>query len=365
MTSRFLSALMHPARTLERSAWKLRQLRKALREAWWNAGSWVRACNRRREVLDYGPINIFLEASSGCNLRCPMCPTGAGRVSRPKGMLDPALARKLASEIRHQPAQVGLWLAGEPLLNPRLEEIVAVLAERGLNVTLHSNATLLTEERARGLIEAGLGAVTFSFDATTPETYAAMRPGADLQEVVANIRRFLRLRSTLGRVRPHVTVQTIHPYAGPETHPYGTQPETPPEVRAWFEGLGVDAFVSIVAHSWSGQMEDAALAAPNQTAGGWRIACRIPYTDLTIAWNGDAVTCCGDLNGQVILGNLWRENLYDLWNNSRFQAFRRAIHGKAIERHPLCGACEMLWSVGSHRLDYTARLARLRYRLRI
>ena len=94
------------------------------------------------------------------------------------------------------------------------------------------------------------------------------------------------------------------------------------------------------------------------------MACGIPYTDLTIAWNGDAVTCCGDLDAHNVLGNFRDEPLYDLWNNERFRAFRRAMHTDEIESWPLCGSCERLWTQ-PHPLDYDLRLLLLRHRLRI
>jgi hypothetical protein len=63
------------------------------------------------------------------------------------------------------------------------------------------------------------------------------------------------------------------------------------------------------------------------------------------------------------LGDFNRENLYELWNNPNFQALRRDMHGPAIERHPLCGRCERIWTK-PHPLDYELRLSLLRYRLR-
>jgi len=94
-----------------------------------------------------------------------------------------------------------------------------------------------------------------------------------------------------------------------------------------------------------------------------RVACRAPYTDLVIAWNGDALTCCGDLDAQDVLGNLYREELYALWNNPNFRRLRRTMHTPDILRHPLCGTCERLWA-NAHPLDYQLRLEILRYRLR-
>ncbi|MCX7049042.1 MAG: radical SAM protein [Candidatus Sumerlaeota bacterium] len=348
----------------ERFAWKARRFIAAFKKTWLKAPEWVRARNRRKEVLDYGPLYIFLEAASGCNLKCPMCPTGLGRITRQHGFLKMDLAQKLVAELRRQPLEIGLWLAGEPLLNPALAEIVRMMAGRKLPVAIHTNGTLLTEELSLALIEAGLTRISFSFDGIDTEQYARQRPGADYEKTLANILRFLEIKKEMKRATPCVAIQVITPYAGEETHPYGVQLSLPEEFVRRFDGLPVDSFSNILAHSWSGQLADSPLTAPNHKGEGVRAICEIPYTSLTIAWNGDAVACCGDLNAQVVLGNLYRENLYELWNNEKFRAFRRAMHSDAILQYPLCGECERLW-IKPHRLDYEPKLDLLRYRLRL
>jgi MoaA/NifB/PqqE/SkfB family radical SAM enzyme len=358
-----LDMLLHPRVYSERGAWKWRRFRAALGKTWGDKTPWIVARNKRLETLDYGPPNIYLETASACNLRCPICLTGAGLVTRKHGFMKPELAEKLAREIQHQPLQVGTWLGGEPLLNPQIAEIVRILSQRGLMVTMHTNATLLSADKAEALIDAGLGQISFSIDGADPEAYERLRAGASFAKTIENVRGFLIARNAKKSSRPRVVIQTVQPWLGEEIHPYGVQLETPPELRALFEGLGVDEFKTIIAHSWSGQMDDNPNVARNHAGIGRRTVCLTPYTDLTIAWDGRAVTCCGDLDAKGVLGDFNRENLYELWNNPNFQALRRDMHGPAIERHPLCGRCERIWTK-PHPLDYELRLSLLRYRLR-
>lgn len=64
---------------------------------------------------------------------------------------------------------------GEPLLNRDLPRMVAHLKSRGVYVLFNTNATLLTEDWGRRLIEAGLDELRVSVDGADP---VRMRPSA-------------------------------------------------------------------------------------------------------------------------------------------------------------------------------------------
>src|SRR5690606_21882623 len=209
-----------------------------------------------------------IEPASACNLRCPFCPTGAGEITRKHGLLKLDMVQKLADEIQHMPEEVGLWLGGEPLLNRNLVEAVRILAAKDLPVKIHTNATLLTREKSRELIEAGLKIISFSFDGLNREMYERQRVGGDYDQTLANIIGFLEVKKELGSSTPHVTIQNLVPYENEEVHPYGVHLETPPEMLEAFKGLPVDYFQTMLLHSWAGAMEPKEGMSPNHAGEG-------------------------------------------------------------------------------------------------
>ena len=58
---------------------------------------------------------------------------------------------------------VSLHRDGEPLLNKRLEAYVSHLRDLGIYVTMSSNCSLMSGERAKTLVEAGLRMVGTDF----------------------------------------------------------------------------------------------------------------------------------------------------------------------------------------------------------
>src|SRR4029077_13156442 len=86
---------------------------------------------------------------------------------------------------------VSLHRDGEPLLNKRLEAYVAHLTELGIYVTVSSNCSLVSQERAHRLVEAGLRMVGTDFCAD-PALYERLRVKGVWGETLEGIRRLLR-----------------------------------------------------------------------------------------------------------------------------------------------------------------------------
>ncbi len=91
---------------------------------------------------------------------------------------------------------------GEPMFHQRTVEWVVQVKQLGARVELITNGTLLTEQRSRQLIDAGLDLLWVSIDGASPESYADVRLGAELPKVLENLQRFRTLRKGHKRARP-------------------------------------------------------------------------------------------------------------------------------------------------------------------
>lgn len=82
---------------------------------------------------------------------------------------------------------------GEPLLFPKVVEVVRRLREKGMLVYLTTNATLLTEEMARALLENGLNKLSFSIENATPEINDRMRGEGTFVRAMRGIHNFFNV----------------------------------------------------------------------------------------------------------------------------------------------------------------------------
>ena len=146
----------------------------------------------------YHPARLFVEVTTRCNLACGMCvkQSDSGRI--PEGTMAPQIFAALAPAFPHLEALV-LNGIGESLLHPGLEDFIAqarrLLPERG-TVGFQSNGMLLTESRARSIVDAGLDRICLSLDSVSEESFRAIRGGGEMQGVAAAL---ANLRSAAAR----------------------------------------------------------------------------------------------------------------------------------------------------------------------
>ena len=95
----------------------------------------------------------------------------------------------------HHPVAVVPFFRGESLTHPQWDVLLASSYEFGLGpIQLATNASLLTKQRGRRLLEIGVDTLSFSMDTLDPQTYRTLR-GSDYHTNLDNVLRFLELRS--------------------------------------------------------------------------------------------------------------------------------------------------------------------------
>lgn len=152
---------------------------------------------------------VYVEPTTRCNLRCRSCmrrawdEPGADMTMETYGRLLDSLrgARTVRS--------VAYWGIGEPLVHPRIVEMIASAHAVGAETELITNAQLLDETVAQGLVDAGLDRLVISLDGTTRDGVAENRPGTDLDKTRKNIDFLRHARRAHGVRTPRVAVEFV------------------------------------------------------------------------------------------------------------------------------------------------------------
>lgn len=111
--------------------------------------------------------------TNACNLKCEHCYQDAS--GKEAGELSTEEGLRLIDQIADAGFKIMIFSGGEPLLRPDIYEFVEHAAARGLRPVFGSNGTLITEERARKLKEAGAMAIGISLDSLDPEKHDHFR----------------------------------------------------------------------------------------------------------------------------------------------------------------------------------------------
>ncbi len=149
---------------------------------------------------------VVIESTSRCNLKCEMCPRNSFKQS--PGDMDLNLYKKL-SKYFYPGIAVNLAGWGEPLLHPRLAEMVKIAKEKGGKVGFTTNATLLDKETSEELIKDGLDFIDFSLDGGTQDVYERIRRGADFYNVINNIKKFTDIKNSMNLKLPDTSITFV------------------------------------------------------------------------------------------------------------------------------------------------------------
>ncbi len=317
-----------------------RALRLQDRQELWrrNRQQIVLDMERRNTEMCGRPVHLKLELTNFCNLACPMCPHESMR--RPVGYMDPALFRRIIDQAVPELEFAYVHHLGESLFHGRIGELIAYGQASGVAMGLSTNATFLDDRKAKALLESGLAFLVISLDAASSASYDQMRRGGDFAATVGNIERLLQLKRATQHPL-HVVVQMI--VSAHNEH------EVDDFARRWPELV-----VLKEARDWAGQVSLSALrprskghpSKPDHRALGlassWPASsdpCRLPWSELTVLWDGKVVPCANVFEHTNLLGDLTVQSLTEVWNGEPLKALRRAHLENALADVPVCRTC--------------------------
>lgn len=262
------------------------------------------------------PAVVRLETTNACNARCVICPHRA--MQRPVKAMDEDLYRRLIDQCAAgRCREVHLHNFGEPLLDKNIEERIAYAKQKGIGrVKIFCNGSLLTPDRARRLIDAGLDEIKVSFDGADREEFERIRTPLKFDAVVCNVVELVKLRDAAGaklRVRVACCSTT--------------------DRQATMRSLEkvVDDFSFGKLHNWAAQEP-----APKRL----RKPCSRLWRTFTVLADGRVSLCCLDYDGQQILGRLDQHcTIADVWNDRPYAEVRRAHREARQADIPLCDNC--------------------------
>lgn len=111
---------------------------------------------------DKKPVVVW-NVGQRCNLRCVHCYAHSRDIDYP-GELNHEEGLRLIDDLAQFGAPVLLFSGGEPLMHPRILELIGYARKKGMRAVISTNGTLITPELAGKLKEFGLSYVGISLD---------------------------------------------------------------------------------------------------------------------------------------------------------------------------------------------------------
>jgi len=297
----------------------------------------------RRPIAWGRPFMLMLEPSSLCNLHCPLCAVGAGKLTRSQGHMPLKQYTRILNQMGPHLLHLTLWNQGEPFLHPHLIEMIRYAKARKMTVLTSTNGHFLDDDRmARRLVRSGLDDLIVSLDGISPETYQGYRKGGDLDRVLEGIRTLVRTKRRLRASRPFIELQfLIMRHNEHEIEAF----------RSLAKTLGTDR-ISLKTLQVSTLQEARTYLPRRRSYRRYRLEngvirlrgklshhCRWIWFCPVINSDGTVCACCFDKDNQMPLGNAFGDGpVAEIWHGQAYRSFRGRILA-ARDHIPLCRNC--------------------------
>lgn len=294
------------------------------------------------EMRSQYPVVYNIETTNICNMNCVMCPGPTrmtrSRVTMPMDLFEKAITQvhpfsdqelqqwyKFAEKyycIKENgmsenhfflyiiPKVLTLHGYGEPLLDKHNVERIKRCTELGIPSYFSCNPwNLKSVDVGRQLFEAGLDYIKFSTDGADDFSIKQIRgTKADFSKSYQRLLELLDMKKENGY--DATIVITMLDLNKPN------QQEEFAKLKKKFEGKDVYIYLKSQDQLWFD--ETGAI----MKGIHWLEPCQIPWSTISIKSNGECCECVEDYNNEIILGDITKQSLVDIWNGKKYEEFR-------------------------------------------
>jgi MoaA/NifB/PqqE/SkfB family radical SAM enzyme len=321
----------------------------------------------------YLPKRLHIETTGCCNLDCEYCVLK--QTLKNNTIMEFSLFKQLGPYFKYA-NRVMLSGMAEPLMNKNIGNYIRYIKEQNSNcaVSIITNATLLTESFCTELIEAKLDSLGFSIDSPEPEVNDYIRKRSNLHAMLDNLRVLNETKRRKASAFPnlyavavlqkknfrHLTgiVKTVAQLGAKELYVNGLEPYTEALLNdcLWYPPNLPDDLADVLEES-AKLAEKRGILMKLTEFEAVHPSCAVPNTPYILP-NGSVTACAvlayerdryfkiGEnneilkehgINKQRFFGNVFEQNLRDIWLKEEYVSFRDNVMNKRFPEE--CKSC--------------------------
>jgi len=261
------------------------------------------------------PSEIFIDLTSFCNHSCIFCSNSRVKNKRtmPRGLVKKVLREAYKNGTR----DIGLYATGEPFLVKNLDEYVAEAKQIGYEyIFITTNGALAMPERVKPVLDAGLSSIKFSISAGTKETYKKIHGKDDFDMVLQNLKWIAEYRMS-SRLDYRIYVTMV--YTDMTRHESNILQElVAPYIDEWDPHLLTNQCGNKEDNNELGEIEKFNIRGRTKSK-----ICFQPFKSFTVTPEGYISACVLDYQKLLIVGDLNRSTLQEVWTSDVYAGFRK------------------------------------------
>ena len=285
------------------------------------------------------PLTIFVDPSDACNFKCRFCPTGdrglMKDVGRPLRVMEFDLFKKIARDICEFPEKIKvlrMYKDGEPLINKRFADMIKYAKDVDCadRIDTTTNASLLTEEKGKAIVDAGLDLINISIYGVNKEQYKYFSDvKIEFERIIDNVKAFYENRKQcemLVKINGDSLSEDEKQFFLDTFGNYSDKIHIEHIMSCWanFELNGVEVNNE---HGIYGQ--------------DIKEVDTCPYAFYSFAINSDGFVslCFLDWSKKLEIGHVSEKSVMELWTGKQMKMYQKMFLEGNRKKHPICGDC--------------------------
>lgn len=348
--------------------------------------------DERIEKLFFENTRINVEITNHCNIKCYYC---ANRLLEKRYIMSLEQFKRLIDDlikVNGFSKNIILCGNGEPFLNKEIYNFIEYATGKGITVNIQSNGKWqLNEKELTKLLKAETLSITI--DGVTNQTYNNTRPDTDVEKIISNLAKVVKLRNESGSKKPIITGKmNIFSFNIHEAKDFVNKCiEIGADEVFFAKGEGPEQFMNCVLNKEDFEVfENKIPIKIESTLINKNESCNVvdqklsntdflklkkdplslfekllcPKSALTIHSNGSMLSCPFDIFHRNPIGNIFSENIEDLFKKSRINRLcRKIITGMYNGNYGLsCYHCAKMLSITNQGKRLTL-LYRIKYKI--
>ncbi len=312
------------------------------------------------------PTHIEIEITTCCNLKCAVCEQRYWH-EKPRSVTFDEFKR-IVNEFPKL-KWVGLAGIGSNFVHPLFMDFLEYLKKKHIYVEFTDHFNNVEEDEMKKIIDIGVDRIIISMDAFKKETYESIKIGANYDQVVANIRKFIELKKKTCSPLPEIFFRYILTKQNIEEAPLfldfiaslGKITDLGDGSLVEFIGLlnfkeisddyYLDKIPQEIADILKQKSEQSNIpitfSHQHPQSRRPRFACAA-WVEPFIFATGDVISCCAtneanqrDFQRAQSFGNIFEKPMKEIWHSPKYRDFRKnvpRINGKV---YPICQNCRI------------------------
>lgn len=271
---------------------------------------------------------IYIEITNSCNFSCSFC----FKTERPLRFMSPAEFAVVLSAIKPYTSYIYLHVLGEPLLHPKLDELLLLTKQAGIFVNITTNGALLGR-RQDVLLQYPVRQINISLH-DAEENIAPSALNAYLNAVLsfatkAASETYVNLRLWNGGVKSSAEFNRICKQKIAEY--FNLNEELPVKNEK-------DTGVKLTDHVFLQTAPRFGWPDGEEQRSEIQKSCYALRDHVAVLVDGTVVPCCLDADGAMSLGNIFETDFAEIIHSERAQKIRTGFSANTITEE-FCKSC--------------------------